>query len=141
VTMTTTVVGAPLLTTTTTTETQYTSTTITETSIETDTATQTVVAPTPTSYAQCASTNMIGSANSNQGIGQIVYDGSGVVAINQVPTTDPTQCCVTCAQVTHNILMGLATFSQSIQAVATGRTLLGISILQHQASQLEAVTL
>jgi hypothetical protein len=98
VTVTTTIVGALSLTTATTAETQSTTITITETSIETDTATQTMVAPTPTSYAQCDSNNMIGSANGNQGIYQIQYSGPGGVAVNQVPTTDPLQCCVTCAQ-------------------------------------------
>lgn len=65
---------------------------------QTSTVTQTVEAPTPTSYAQCASNNVIGSANGNQGIYQPGYAGYNGVAINQVATTDPTQCCVTCAQ-------------------------------------------
>jgi hypothetical protein len=98
VTTTTTLVDAPSLTTTTITETQSTTTTVTETDTQTSTITQTVEAPTPTSYAQCASENVIGSANGNQGIYQPGYAGYNGVTINQVATTDPTQCCVTCAQ-------------------------------------------
>ncbi|CAF9934315.1 MAG: hypothetical protein HETSPECPRED_009170 [Heterodermia speciosa] len=97
-TTTTTIVGDPVLTTTTTTNTVTATTTTTAVETTTSTATQTVAAPTPTSYAQCQSNNVIGAANGNQGIYQPGYASYNGVAINQVPITDPVQCCATCAQ-------------------------------------------
>ena len=97
-TTTTTIVGDAVLTTSTITNTITATTTTTATELTTSTAVQTVVAPTPTSYDQCKSNNVVGAANGNQGIYQPGYATYNGVSINQVPISDPAQCCVTCAQ-------------------------------------------
>ena len=73
-----------------------TSTTITNTQTSTTTTTSTVVAPVPTSYAACASNNVIGSANGEFGIADINYAAYAGVQISQVAITDPVACCAQC---------------------------------------------
>ena len=72
-----------------------TSTTLTQTNTETATETQTSTGPSATVYAACASNNIIGAANGNNGIYAIAY---GQNSLSSASATTAYDCCVACQQ-------------------------------------------